>query len=194
MAEKPAPVGTPLVCPFRERDQVQRLGAKWDFRSKAWYVPYAVALEGFDAWLAPEVDDEAKLAHASAHAASKEAASGAMDVDEDEDEVGAADALDAAAVPKMKVADLKSALEARGLEVDGKKGDLVGRLQAALAAPAPSGGGRKVDRSVPDRQVYTVYRGPRAFAPRLPTLSAAAVRLGAYAPAFLPHPSPCRSP
>jgi len=55
--------------------------------------------------------------------------------------------LDAAAAKKMKVAELKEALEARGLPTDGKKETLIARLEAAASgskgkrkaveAPAP---------------------------------------------------------
>ena len=49
----------------------------------------------------------------------------------------AADALTAAEVEKMKVYDLKLALEARGLSTEGLKKVLKARLLAALAAVAP---------------------------------------------------------
>jgi len=49
----------------------------------------------------------------------------------------AADALTAAEVEKMKVYDLKLALEARGLSTDGLKKVLKERLLAAIAQSTP---------------------------------------------------------
>ena len=59
------------------------------------------------------------------------AAAAAMDV-EDDAARPAADALTAAEVEKMKVYDLKLALEARGLSTEGLKKVLKARLLAAL--------------------------------------------------------------
>ena len=59
-----------------------------------------------------------------------------MDVEEDPARP-AADALTAAEVEKMKVYDLKLALEARGLSTEGLKKVLKARLLAALAGAPP---------------------------------------------------------
>ena len=87
-APKP-PRGTYLACPTKaDRDQVQRLGAKWDSRKQQFFAPFSVALDGFGAWLTEETDREAHAAaHAAAAAAAADAAAAeAMDVDDDEAE------------------------------------------------------------------------------------------------------------
>jgi len=40
-----------LAVPYADNDAVRRLGARWDHRTKAWYVPAGVELDAFTAWL-----------------------------------------------------------------------------------------------------------------------------------------------
>jgi Antirestriction protein len=42
---------TYLAVPYAEKDEAKALGAKWDARQKAWYVPAGTELDGFRAWL-----------------------------------------------------------------------------------------------------------------------------------------------
>jgi putative DNA primase/helicase len=42
---------TYLAVPYAEKDEAKTLGAKWDARQKAWYVPEGTDLDGFRAWL-----------------------------------------------------------------------------------------------------------------------------------------------
>jgi putative DNA primase/helicase len=42
---------TYLVVPYAEHDAVRQLGAQWDRRTKAWYVPPGADVEVFTAWL-----------------------------------------------------------------------------------------------------------------------------------------------
>lgn len=42
---------TYLAVAYAEKDEVKALGAKWDARQKAWYVPAGTDLDGFRAWL-----------------------------------------------------------------------------------------------------------------------------------------------
>ena len=40
-----------LVVPYREKDSVRRLGAKWDMARKTWYVVDVENLERFLRWI-----------------------------------------------------------------------------------------------------------------------------------------------
>lgn len=42
---------TYLAVPYAEKDEAKALGAKWDARQKAWYVPAGADLDGFRSWL-----------------------------------------------------------------------------------------------------------------------------------------------
>ena len=41
---------TMVVCPFVEKDEVKRLGAKWDARERSWFVPAGLDLAPFQRW------------------------------------------------------------------------------------------------------------------------------------------------
>lgn len=66
--------------------------------------------------------------------------------------------IDAAAVPAMRVADLRAALSARGLPMEGVKAQLAQRLAEALAAESPGAAAAPADGAPPER-------GPVAEAP-----------------------------
>ena len=63
---------TYLAVPYPANDAVRQLGAKWDHRAKAWYVPAGVEHDAFKAWLptpeslhiAVEIDPAAQFADA----------------------------------------------------------------------------------------------------------------------------------
>eukprot|EP00327_Prymnesium_parvum_P042490 CAMPEP_0195649942 /NCGR_PEP_ID=MMETSP0815-20121206/31457_1 /TAXON_ID=97485 /ORGANISM="Prymnesium parvum, Strain Texoma1" /LENGTH=706 /DNA_ID=CAMNT_0040793723 /DNA_START=14 /DNA_END=2135 /DNA_ORIENTATION=- len=138
--------GTYIDCPFRERAAALSLGGRWDGGARRWYVPFGVELAPFARWF-PAGADAARLLEEHAAAATGEA-------------------LDPAAVPGMKVADLKRELQARGQEASGKKPELAERLAAALTAEAAArkekaaakgNAGRGVDRSVPGRTRYAIH-------------------------------------
>ena len=59
-AAKEAPRGTHIDCPFREREQAQALGAKWDQRAQKWLVPFSKPLQPFSRWL-DEAEAEAAI-------------------------------------------------------------------------------------------------------------------------------------
>lgn len=42
---------TPLTVPYRDKDQVKALGARWDGDNKVWYIPEGMDLAPFSAWL-----------------------------------------------------------------------------------------------------------------------------------------------
>lgn len=42
---------TELNVPFKEKDIVKKMGAKWDPEKKVWYVPSGVNLEDFKSWI-----------------------------------------------------------------------------------------------------------------------------------------------
>jgi putative DNA primase/helicase len=42
---------TYLAVPYDEKDEAEALGAKWDAREKAWYVPAGADLDAFRSWL-----------------------------------------------------------------------------------------------------------------------------------------------
>ncbi len=41
---------TYLTCPFKDKDKVKALGARWDYHSKAWFVQPHKNLVPFEAW------------------------------------------------------------------------------------------------------------------------------------------------
>lgn len=43
-----------LDCPYRDRDLVKKLGAKWDHSRKKWYAPEDVDKTPFKKWGVPE--------------------------------------------------------------------------------------------------------------------------------------------
>ncbi|WP_321323330.1 exodeoxyribonuclease VII large subunit [Thiomicrorhabdus sp.] len=63
-----------LDVPFREKDQVKALGARWDAVSKRWYVPEALSedLDLFQKWLLPQSGHENISNNLSNHATSNE--------------------------------------------------------------------------------------------------------------------------
>ncbi|MBV8401893.1 MAG: toprim domain-containing protein [Acetobacteraceae bacterium] len=50
-ATKPRDERTYLAVPFQEKDEAKQLGARWDGRLKAWYVPAGMDLAAFHPWL-----------------------------------------------------------------------------------------------------------------------------------------------
>jgi exodeoxyribonuclease VII large subunit len=50
-----------LDCPFSEKDEVKRLGAKFDWQEKQWFVPVGLDLEPFSKWLPKQVDKQDNL-------------------------------------------------------------------------------------------------------------------------------------
>lgn len=44
-------IGTKLDVPYEEKDEVKKLGAKWDPLEKTWYVPEGLSLECFEEWI-----------------------------------------------------------------------------------------------------------------------------------------------
>lgn len=40
-----------LNVPYAEKDHARRLGAKWDYDRKTWYVPEGWLLSSFERWL-----------------------------------------------------------------------------------------------------------------------------------------------
>ena len=40
-----------LNCPFAEKNEAKKLGAKWDGEKKRWFVPAGTPLEPFRRWL-----------------------------------------------------------------------------------------------------------------------------------------------
>ena len=49
-----------LVVPYQEKDEVKRLGARWDPEVRKWYVPEGRQLDPFSKWL-PDASDDAVL-------------------------------------------------------------------------------------------------------------------------------------
>ncbi|WP_069472408.1 exodeoxyribonuclease VII large subunit [Candidatus Marithrix sp. Canyon 246] len=47
-----------LDCPFSEKDEVKRLGAKFDWQEKQWFVPVGLDLDPFSKWLSKQVDND----------------------------------------------------------------------------------------------------------------------------------------
>lgn len=43
--------GTYLITPYKEKDLVKSLGARWDPARRQWYVPHGLDLTPFAAWL-----------------------------------------------------------------------------------------------------------------------------------------------
>jgi len=40
-----------IDCHYRDKDEAKRLGARWDFKLKKWFIPAGVPLEPFSKWL-----------------------------------------------------------------------------------------------------------------------------------------------
>ncbi len=47
-----------LDCPFSEKDEVKRLGAKFDWQEKQWFIPVGLDLDPFSKWLPKQVDND----------------------------------------------------------------------------------------------------------------------------------------
>jgi exodeoxyribonuclease VII large subunit len=47
-----------LDCPFSEKDEVKRLGAKFDWQEKQWFIPVGLDLDPFSKWLSKQVDND----------------------------------------------------------------------------------------------------------------------------------------
>ena len=159
--DRPALQGTVLPsAAFKEREELLGLGAKFDYRSKTWFVPFGKDANPFGKWLG--ADAAAAIATHNAAEPLDSRPSGSQDVP-------MADApperpqIAPEAVTKMSVGALKEELSARGIDASGKKADLVGRLKEAIenppapeAAPA-NASGRRVDRAVPGGEQYAVW-------------------------------------
>lgn len=50
-----------LECPFREKDEVKKLGAKFDGTVKKWFIPPGVEIEQFRRWLPQPLDQSEPL-------------------------------------------------------------------------------------------------------------------------------------
>ena len=51
-----------LNVPFLEKDEVKRLGARWNSSSKRWYIPAGVNCEPFARWLPDDIDVSSVIA------------------------------------------------------------------------------------------------------------------------------------
>lgn len=71
---------TYLDAPFKDKDKVKALGARWDAAEKRWFVPDGKALEPFATWL-PATAGMAALATAEDNAAPRASTSTAMVAD-----------------------------------------------------------------------------------------------------------------
>lgn len=49
---------TELDVPFLEKELAKELGARWNFKSKKWYVPHGIELTAFERWLPEDFDFE----------------------------------------------------------------------------------------------------------------------------------------
>ncbi len=59
--ESPRPAATAgafLTVPFKDKDAVKALGARWDGQAKSWYVPVGIDVEPFAKWLTEASADE----------------------------------------------------------------------------------------------------------------------------------------
>jgi hypothetical protein len=129
-ATRPPLQGTLFASAFKERDEVQALGAKWDQRANSFYVPFGSDATPFAKWLA----SGAIAAH---NAVPRVAPVGIVrnpSLGEAKDAKVQAErpSIEPEALAKMSAGALKEELSARGLDASGKKADLVAKLQAAL--------------------------------------------------------------
>lgn len=51
-----------LHVPFSEKDEVKKLGAKWDAQNRVWFIPMGVPPEPFSKWRVPEELEKSLLA------------------------------------------------------------------------------------------------------------------------------------
>ena len=158
--------GTTITATFKERDEVCGLGAKFDYNTRSFYIPFGKDATPFTKWLG----DDAALAIGlhNSNAPTEGGAGGSKDVPMAE-APPARPAIAPEAVAKLGVPALKEELKARGIDASGNKADLVGRLQGAMEAPPAAAAGssaaeppanahgRRVDRAVEGGDQYAVY-------------------------------------
>ena len=137
-ATRPPLQGTLFASAFKERDEVQALGAKWDQRANSFYVPFGSDATPFAKWLGAGAD--ASGAIAAHNAVPRVAPVGIVrnpSLGEAKDAKVQAErpSIEPEAVAKMSAGALKEELSARGLDASGKKAELVSKLKAALEAP-----------------------------------------------------------
>jgi hypothetical protein len=134
-ATRPPLQGTLFASAFKERDEVQALGAKWDQRANSFYVPFGSDATPFAKWLGAGADASGAIA---AHNAVPRVApvgivrNPSLGKAKDAKVQAERPSIEPEDLAKMSAGALKEELSARGLDASGKKADLVAKLQAAL--------------------------------------------------------------